>query len=85
MKWELLIPVAVPLALAVLKAVLPNLPKVWLPILAPILGALSEILLYLGGLGGGNPAMGALLGQAGVGLREIYDQVKKAINGAPSD
>lgn len=85
MKYELIIPLVVPIIIAALKALWPAIPKVWLPIVAPILGALAEILLYLAGMGGGDPAMGALLGQAGVGLREIYDQIKKTIGGNTTD
>lgn len=70
-----LIPLLVPAALAVLKHLAPRLPKVWLPILAPLLGALIEALAS-GDLGPGTP-LGAALGAAGVGLREILDQLRK--------
>lgn len=80
--WQqALIPVVVPLVLAVLKVLFPKIPKVWIPWLAPILGAAAEIgLYYAGAVQQANPLLGAALGQAGVGLREMVDQLKKTLN-----
>lgn len=80
-EYYALIPAAVPLVIAVVKLLLPRIPKVWLPILAPVLGALADI--FIQGAQGGAiqaPWLGAALGAAGVGLREIADQVRK-LNG----
>jgi hypothetical protein len=74
--WALmLIPVVVPILIAVIKLFLPKLPKLWIPILAPVLGAVCDMLM--GGAFGSGTIMGAIAGSAGVGLREIVDQVKK--------
>lgn len=75
--WQLLIPIAVPLIIAGLKALIPKLPKKLTPFLAPIIGALIDVLLNLADLGSGVGAVGAFLGSAGVGVREMVDQVKK--------
>ena len=72
-----LIPVAVPVVIALVKYFLPSLPKVWLPILAPILGAAIDICATFSV--GTSTLLGAALGSAGVGLREIKDQVGKAM------
>jgi hypothetical protein len=55
----------------------PKIPKVALPVLAPILGAGLDILLHYAGSGTGNPVLGSMLGAAGVCVREVLDQVKK--------
>jgi hypothetical protein len=75
--WEALIPVAVPVVIAGVKLALPKIPSVVLPVLAPVLGAALEIVLHYSGLVDGNGVLGAVLGAAGVGLREVVDQVKK--------
>ncbi len=75
--WQALIPVAVPLLIAALKWAVQYLPP-WLPpILAPVLGGLIDAAtVYLAG-GTYNPIVGMVLGAAGVGLRELVDQMKK--------
>lgn len=77
-----LIPILVPVFLAGLKSFIPSLPKSSLPVLAPFLGALAEASMTAAGQPtlGGPPWLGAVLGSAGVGIREIVDQVKKAAN-----
>jgi hypothetical protein len=82
--WLSLIPILVPLLLALGKWFVPKIPKAWLPILAPVLGAGLDVLLHFAGLSAGNPMMGAILGSAGVGLREIVDQLRKAQIPPPS-
>lgn len=77
--WTAIIPLVVPLVIGLLKTWLPNLPKVVLPILAPILGALADIGLHFAGAPTVGPIWGAALGTAGVGLREIADQLRKTI------
>lgn len=75
-----LIPLIVPVVLALLKQVLPQLPKTVVPILAPLLGAGLDIgdhfLLSSDSL---NPQLGAAYGLIGIGIREILDQLLKAI------
>ena len=71
---QLLIPIVVPLVLAGLKRLAPSLPSWLLPVLAPFLGALSAGLSGVTDVG-----TGAVLGAAGVGLREVVDQSRKAI------
>lgn len=75
---QTLIPVIVPLAVALTKIVLPKLPKWTLPtIVAPLLGAAIEA---VGTLSVDQDAItGALLGGLGVWLREVFDQVRKSI------
>ena len=76
-----LIPVIVPLVLYGVKLLIPKVPKALLPILAPVLGGLVDAgLAYASGTAA-NPILGAALGSAGVGLREIVDQVKAAAKG----
>jgi hypothetical protein len=71
----ILTPAIVPLALALAKVAFPRLPKVWLPILAPLLGALLEIVATFSV--DQNTLLGAGLGALGVWLREVVDQIKK--------
>lgn len=72
-----LIPLAVPVLIAVAKYFLPRVPLWLLPILAPVLGALIDFLTALATGNAANPLIGALFGSAGVGVRELLDQVKQ--------
>ncbi|MHA2313211.1 MAG: hypothetical protein ACXADF_17125 [Candidatus Thorarchaeota archaeon] len=69
----LLIPVITPLITVGIKKILPKIPKLVVIILQPLLGAI------LGALGGVDPAFGAGLGVAGIGVREGVDQTKKTV------
>lgn len=74
-----LIAAVVPVIVAAFKKLLPKVPTFLLPLLAPLLGAAGDFLLSLLA---GVPATGwkgALAGLAGVGVREIVDQTKKAL------
>jgi len=71
-----LIPVVVPLIIALGKWALPRVPAWILPILAPALGALVDFLTTWATGATASPALGAILGSAGVGVRELLDQVK---------
>ncbi len=77
--WKQLLPTiiacGVPIVIAVAKIFVPSIPKVWLPIAAPILGAAADFLVT--GTFGQGTILGALAGSAGVGLREICDQIKQ--------
>ena len=70
------IPLLVPLIVALAKSVIKFLPSWSLPILA---AALGELLNFISGLLGGPSTTligGVVLGAAGTGLREIVDQLK---------
>jgi hypothetical protein len=80
----LLIPIVTPLLIALGKYVVPLAPRWILPIVAPALGALLD---YLGTLATGqaaNPLLGLLLGSAGVGFREVVDQITTRAKEGPS-
>lgn len=74
-----LIPVAVPILIFGIKKAFGMLPGWLLPIIAPILGGVADALLAWASGGAANPLLGAVLGSAGVGLREVVDQGKKAL------
>jgi hypothetical protein len=83
--WQTLIPAIVPLIIAGLKYIIPRLPKKLTPWLAPILGALIDLLLNWANLGDGKGLVGAFLGTAGIGVRElIHNSLKKGEDGLPS-
>lgn len=74
-----LTPVVVPLVFSFIKGALPR-PAI--PMLAVGLGALLDVVnLYVTGYHPGT-AWGAVLGAAGVGVREIVDQLKKHVTGS---
>lgn len=79
-----LIPVLVPLLVALGKWALPKVPLWLLPILAPALGALVDYLSTLATGAVASPLLGAALGSAGVGVREIYDQASRKLKGNPT-
>lgn len=75
-------PLVVPLVIALIKQLAPKLPK-WLPpLLAPALGAAAQAVAALitnqSLPSAGDAALGAGAGAAGVGVREVVDQAKKA-------
>jgi hypothetical protein len=72
---QLGIPILVPLVIALLKWLMPKIPPVFIPVLAALLGALADYCMT------GSGKYGAYLGAAGVGLREIVDQIRKLGNG----
>ena len=75
---QLLIPVIVPLVIAGLQLGITRLPGWLLPILAPILGGVIDAGLAWATGQTANPLFGAILGSAGVGLRELKDQLVPA-------
>jgi hypothetical protein len=79
--WQAVIPVAVPLLIVGLKFLIPMVPGWLLPIIAPVLGGLADAVIAFVSGGTANPVLGAILGSAGVGLREVVDQLKKAGSG----
>lgn len=78
-----LIPLVVPILVAIGKSALPKVPTWLLPILAPALGALIDYLGSLATGAGASPILALTLGSAGVGLREIMDQAKQRIVNGP--
>lgn len=74
-----LIAVLVPLAVGAFKKIVPDIPKWLLPIMATALGPLFD--LGLAAIAGTefNGIAGALVGLAGVGVRELKDQLVKAL------
>jgi hypothetical protein len=75
---QVVIPLLVPLAIAFLKLILPRVPSAWIPVLAPILGMLADLAAAKATGGVSSPMIGAVLGSAGVGLREVVDQLRKS-------
>lgn len=82
--FDSLIPVLAPLLVALIKTVIPRVPKPLLPLLATGLGVGLDYLGQAAGLSASNPILGAVLGAAGVGLREALDQTKKSLAGTAS-
>lgn len=76
-----LTPVVVPIVLLGVKKVLPRVPAGLIPILAPILGILIDLVNTYGLHHSSNLALAAVAGLAGVGLREVKEAVKPATNG----
>lgn len=76
----IVIPLVVPILVAIGKFMIPKLPTWTLPIIAPALGALVDYLTTLVTGGTSSPVLAATLGSAGVGLRELIDQLKQKIN-----
>ena len=83
MDWNTLIIVLVPVIIAGLKLGLGFLPGWVLPILAPVLGGGLDAGIAWATGHAANPVAGAILGSAGVGLRELVDQVKQKATGTP--
>ncbi|GAB4377514.1 MAG: hypothetical protein Kow00114_41830 [Kiloniellaceae bacterium] len=74
-----LIAVIVPLVIAVAKMIIPKIPKQMLPIIAGALGPAVELaIVQLNGSEFTGTA-GVAAGLAGVGLREVWDQLGKTI------
>jgi len=66
-----LVMVVAPSVVEGVKKIAPNIPKVLLPVLSVALGAVSSV------VGDYSVAVGGALGAAGIGVREIVDQVGK--------
>lgn len=75
--WQAIITVVVPLLIFGTKFLIPKIPKWSLPILAPILGAGIDIVANWHV--GTSALVGAVMGGLGVWLREVKDQVQKAV------
>lgn len=68
-------PIIVPIVIEIVKFISPKIPTWIIPILAPILGGLVGILSNAALQANGNLFVAVALGMAGVGLREIVDQL----------
>ena len=74
-----LTPVLVPLLIMLIKRGLAYLPSWTIPVAAIVLGALIDAINgWTTGANLGGP-WGAVLGAAGVGVREVLDQVRKGL------
>lgn len=69
-------PIIVPLIIAGMKWLKPNIPTWLLPVLCGPLGMLLDYINHLVTNSGLNLIQAALLGVAGIGVREIVDQLK---------
>lgn len=77
--WNALVVAVVPLIVAGIKKLAPKIPSVVWPLAAVLVGVASNWLAAKAGvLPQSGWALGALCGAAGIGLREIVDQVKQA-------
>ncbi len=70
-----LTPVIVPLVLAGMKKAIPIMPTWLIPVLAPFLGMAVDLLNSLATAHSSSLLTAALLGLAGVGVREVKDQL----------
>jgi hypothetical protein len=73
--YQALIPLLVPILIAGLKMGVAWIPGTLLPIIAPLLGGLADAGIAYATGAAANPMLGAMLGSAGVGVREIVDQL----------
>lgn len=75
-----LIAIVVPLIVALFRKIMPKIPSWLLPVIALALGPLADfIVAKLTGVSAGTGIMAALAGLAGVGVREVFNQIGKAI------
>lgn len=76
-----LTPLVVPLVIIAVKRFGPRLPSWVPPVLAPLLGIAIDQINAMMSTHTPNPLIAALLGLAGVGVRELKDQIAPAPNG----
>lgn len=75
-----LVTAIVPLVLAGVRSAVVRIPSWVIPIAAPFLGAALDVGLHYSGVySSSQPLAAAFFGMAGVGLREIVDQLKKSV------
>jgi len=75
-----LVTAIVPLVLAGVRSAAARIPSWVLPVAAPFLGAALDVGLHYSGVySSSQPLAAAFFGMAGVGLREIVDQLKKSV------
>lgn len=86
MTWEFLVPVLVPVIVAVIRKYIPTTPKLVVVALAVLLGVLSIYLLNLSGWlqqHHGGAMLPVLLGVAAIGVREIFKQIMTVLGWYP--
>jgi hypothetical protein len=71
------IPILSPLVVALVKHFFPGTPGVVQPVLSTGVGAATDVLAGAVTDTDGSALVGGILGLAGVGVREVYDQVKR--------
>jgi hypothetical protein len=71
------IPIISPLVVAVVKHFFPGLTGVTLPVLSTGVGAATDVMAGAATGTDGSAVVGGILGLAGVGVREFYDQAKR--------
>lgn len=76
---QAVITIGTPLVIAGVKALVPRIKPVYLPLAAPVVGFLISVVGNFAGAPEVHPALALGLGLAGVGLREAADQLKKAV------
>lgn len=81
---NVLILAVTPIIIAGIKWLMPKVPKMVLPILAPLLGIAVDQLAAFATGHQSNLVLAALLGASGLWLREAIDQAKKQITKEPS-
>jgi hypothetical protein len=79
-----LTPILVPLLISGVKKLIPKLPVWSLPVMAPFLGAAFDVIMHFATGSGMNVWAAAGLGLAGVGVREIKDQLMKPPAAVPA-
>lgn len=79
LQW--LTPIIVPLVLAGFKKVTPSAPSWLIPLLAPVIGIAIDYVNHFATGHTTNVLLATVLGAAGVGLREVKDQLVSAPNG----
>jgi hypothetical protein len=78
---QAVIAIITPVIIAGVKLLVPRIPRLWLPILAPLVGLLVDVAAHFAAGTALNPTLALALGAAGVGLREAVDQLKQAAAG----
>lgn len=77
MKYLLLVTIVSPIITSYIKHLLPQIPKKWIPLIAPALGGIAEGVTRLS-VGTDLPeGFGVAAGAAGVAVREVVDQWRK--------
>jgi hypothetical protein len=71
------IPILSPIVVALVKHFFPGTPAVTLPVLSTSVGAATDVLAGAATDTDGSALVGGILGLAGVGVREMYDQAKQ--------
>lgn len=72
-------PILTPIVIALVKSITDHVPAKWLPCVSMLIGALADGLVALTTGHQFAPGQGALLGLAGVGIREAIDQLKPKV------